>query len=152
MERPKIIRANPPLIALIEQTFPIKGREILFAWGDTIYNPAGIDPIPEALIRHELVHMHRQGSYVTEWWQKYLTDPEFRLMEEIPAHVVEYGAWIATPGISRTQRRFVLRKVAERLSSQLYGGLVTFAHARDMIKRLERESRGTDPERSGLQD
>jgi len=133
----------------INAKFKINKREILFAWNDpihgpTIYNPARIYPIPQPLIVHELLHISRQGSTVEQWWQKYIADPQFRLMEEIPAHVVEYGAWISTPGVARSQRRFILNQVAGRLSSDLYGGLITFAEAKRMIKNMEKESRGPD--------
>jgi len=137
-----IVCETPPMYVEIAKKFNLRPeQEILFAWGDKIYNPAAIVNIPRPLIIHEMLHMQRQGRFVTEWWRKYIDDPEFRLQEEIPAHVVEYAAWRQDPTIGRLQRRFILRKVAERLSSKLYGNMIDYVGARELIRKLEKESR-----------
>lgn len=65
-----------------------------------------------------------------------MTEPEFRLAEEIPAHQVEYRAFCEnhTNGPGRNARRLALHHVAARLSSPLYGRLVSYEAARRLIK------------------
>ena len=37
----RILEEYPPIIERIQETFELKGREIL-TWGDIIYNPSGV--------------------------------------------------------------------------------------------------------------
>jgi len=66
------------------------------------------------------------------WWEKYLTDIEFRLDEELAAHRAEYKAWCAV-SLNRQQRRFYLTQVAARLASPLYGNMLTYHQAKRWI-------------------
>lgn len=133
-----IIEARPPLFEEIAAAFPIvrTHKGIIYAWGDRIYNPDGIT-IPGELLVHERVHMDRQGSAVEMWWRFYLADPEFRLREEIPAHVAEHRAFCrdyATGGWAKA-RRMHLHYAAQRLSSPIYGSMITYDRARTAIKK-----------------
>lgn len=55
----RIVKAYPPLIDEIDAAFKVRGRSILFAWGDIIFNPAGA-AVPPELVAHERVHGDRQ--------------------------------------------------------------------------------------------
>lgn len=124
----KVLHLFPPNYKKIVEQFDVRGRQIIFAYGDAIYNPSRI-PITPQLERHEQVHLTRQGGDPEAWWDKYIAEPAFRLAEEIPAHVAEYQASVAH------YRAIALDDIATRLSSPLYGSLLTFGQAREVILR-----------------
>jgi hypothetical protein len=141
-----IVVADPPLIEEIDAAFHVKGKPIFFAWGDRIYNPAGVKIPPELLV-HENVHCMRQKLHgctvaaavpletrVELWWRRYLADPKFRLDEELPAHVAEY--WHIARNVNRSRRRAALSKIAKRLSGALYGKLISLEKAKLLINNL----------------
>jgi len=133
----RIIRAFPPNFARIASVFPaVKGRQgILYAWGDTIYNPSGIKVLPY-LVAHERVHGMRQGGAIEDWWDKYLHDTKFRRYEEVLAHQTEWQAFLDT-GPNCHEQELYLTMIAQRLSSKLYGNMVCEVEAKDLIGRLE---------------
>lgn len=133
----KVIRAFPPNFSAIAKVFPIKGKPgILYAWGDTIYNPSDVKVTP--WIRdHEEVHGKRQMSIgflysgTERWWTNYLVSPQFRLEEELLAHQAEYRSYVEHNSGGYGS---YLDTVAHRLSSALYGNLITFHGARELIE------------------
>jgi hypothetical protein len=126
----EIVEAFPPNIAEIREVFPLKGRE-LFAYGDIIYNPSGLN-IPNELIAHECVHQEQQGENVEDWWKKYLTDPAFRYIMELEAHQIEYQVFCDSEK-DRNVRAKYLMAIASRLASPLYGKIVSLKEARKQI-------------------
>jgi hypothetical protein len=136
----RVVMDKPPMFDEIRAAFNLTGRSVIFAWGDTIYNPYGGKITPE-LFAHEAVHGERQGSDVEGWWRRYIVDPQFRLAEEIPAHIVEYQTLLANAGHNRAARRKYLGYVARRLCSPLYGSLIGLDLAKEQLKRAERSLR-----------
>lgn len=131
----EIVKAPPPNFAAIRKIFPgAAGFGILFAYGDTIFNPSGV-PVPAHLAAHEHVHQKQQRGYgVEKWWEHYLISPQFRLEQEIPAHQVEYEQWCIDNPTSRPTRRVGLKGMAQRLSGPLYNNMVSFPKAKALIK------------------
>lgn len=134
----RVVHERPPNYADIAAVFDLsKTKGIIFAYGDVIYAPDCI--VPPQLMVHERVHCERQGADVAGWWRRYLDDAEFRLAEEVPAHRAEYRFWCARPGSEkpvagfRSGREYYLMQIAKRLSSPLYGGLVSIGKARLLI-------------------
>ncbi len=128
----RVIKSRPPNFQQVAQAFPLvltlKG--VVYTWGDVIYNPDGfhIDPWLKA---HEGVHFSRQGSdleRITQWWDKYCADPEFRFREELPAHRAEYRAFCAVHKRGGDRHAF-LNHIANRLAGELYGAMLTPAEA-----------------------
>jgi len=123
----KIIHERPPNFQDIIKVFPMADNYgVIFAFNGAIYSPSGYD-IPYPLIKHEGVHISRQG--VTEadaikWWDKYLKSMDFRYAEELVAHRAEYVACIETAS-NRNMKRKALKFIAKRLASPLYGNMVT---------------------------
>ena len=128
--RQNVIVAKPPVydrcIAVFGEAV-IVGKPILWAWGDTIYNPLDID-IPRELFAHEAVHGERQLAVDPHrWWDNYLTDTLFRYNEERLAHraewrnMVKYGA-----GKNLTP---AFEAIAGRLAGPLYGNVATLKEA-----------------------
>jgi len=137
----RIVIAEPPLIDRIDEAFKVRGKPVIFAWGDKIYNPMGINVGPE-LVAHEKVHGERQIAQfgdddVEGWWDRYIEDPQFRLAEEIPAHVAEYAFLCGTNAhrwnSQRNMRRTYAAAIARKLSSPLYGNLISFEVAKKMF-------------------
>lgn len=133
---PPIIQvAYPPIMDKIEQTFgALRGRAILYAWGEYVFNPMGV-LIPKQLMFHEWVHGQRQGKNPEGWWEVYMADTDFRLREEILAHRGEYDAFCMLYK-DRNVRSNYLTKVARKLASPLYGSMVSFMQAKKVIEAL----------------
>lgn len=127
----KIVADYPPNISEIRKVFPITAG-VIFAWGDTIFSPDGID-VPPELIEHEEIHGQRQKGDPEGWWEQYLTDPAFRLAEEVPAHQAEF-LWIMK-NANRSDRRKALIQISNRLSSPLYGRIIRPKEAKKLIQK-----------------
>jgi len=140
----RVVHAPPPMFEEIDAAFNVRGRPVLFAFGDKIYNPAGVN-VPPDLMAHEEVHGERQlrlnpfdrAAGVLEWWRRYIAEPEFRLAEELPAHVAEFNSlcrqnrakWVS----ERNMRRTLAAHVARKLAAPLYGRLLAFPDAKKAI-------------------
>lgn len=124
--------ARPPMFAEIDAAFHVAGKPVLFAWGDTIYNPEG-GKVTKELVEHEFIHCAQQGAYeggVDAWWKQYLIDAQFRFSQELPAHQQEYRAYCKRHATGRSK---YLDHVATKLSSPLYGLNRTYDAVRHAI-------------------
>lgn len=120
--------ANPPNFEQILIAFPNANQHgVIFAYGNTIFNPSGVN-IPPALLAHEEVHGKRQlrhlpnGASKTDpvwWWEAYIADPEFRYTEELHAHAAEYTVQMRLIH-DRNQRAKLAMSTAQRLLAPLY--------------------------------
>lgn len=134
----RVIKAYPPNFSTLAKAFPIKGRPgILYAYGDTLYNPSGVKVTPW-IMAHEEVHGMRQedeGMSLDRWWDEYINYPDFRLKEELLAHQAEWKSFKAEhvydPGVFRVLG--YLDTISTRLSSPLYGSLLSFEEAKRKI-------------------
>lgn len=128
----KVIKAYPPNFSVLAKRFPIKGKPgILYAWGDTLYNPSGVKVTPW-IMSHEEVHGGRQKrSGLDAWWDNYMKIPGYRLYEELLAHQAEWQAFLR---YSNEPSSPYLDLIATRLSSPLYGSMVAYEDARLAIK------------------
>lgn len=134
----RIVKAFPPNYRAINDAFKVRGRDVMFAYGDAIYNPMGT-PISLALQAHEAVHGKRQAGDPATWWERYIADPKFRLDEEIPAHQAEYrwhaqdaGASLPVKGF-RSMLDYQHLQIALRLSGSLYGRLISLSDAKALV-------------------
>lgn len=114
----KIEIAEPPMIEEIDAAFGCRGQAILYAWGDTIYNPTGFT-VPDYLKAHEAVHGQHQNGSVEAWWRKYIADAEFRYEQELAAHREEFRVQAAKLR-DRNARERLLMRTASRLVAPLY--------------------------------
>lgn len=130
-----VLCREPPMFDEIDAAFHVKGKEVIFAWGDKIYNPQNIE-VGDELMAHEMVHGMRQGDRVEEWWRRYLYDKAFRLAEEAPAHRAELQVLLRRAR-GRNDRRYYTKHVAGKLASPLYGGLITPAKAKFVLTHEE---------------
>lgn len=99
----------------------------IFAYDGNIYANS---PLPQHLIIHETVHLERQKEMgADKWVDKYLTDKEFRLNEEILAYREQLKSIK-----NRDERAKLLIKCSQDLSSPLYGNIVTFFEALKLLR------------------
>ena len=126
----------PPNFKAINDKFSVRGKPVLFCYGDKIYNPMKI-VIPPELIAHEEVHSKSQLQMgVKLWWDLYIKDKLFRLEEEIEAHRAEYQYLLSTQpnGLDRKAYESSFAKpIIERLSGPLYGNMITYEKALERI-------------------
>jgi hypothetical protein len=128
----EVVAGRPPNYEAIVAVFPgAADPGVIFAYGDRIYALGGRRLTP-ALQAHEAVHCSRQGGRPDHWWELYLTDPKFRLEEELLAHRAEYLAYCARHG-NRLKRELALEAIARKLAAPLYGGLISPEDARRAI-------------------
>lgn len=113
-----IKKEPPPNYDVIRAAFDLSGYKPIFAYSPNIYDPDGVG-VPPELIAHEEVHIKRQGMFPATWWKSYIADENFRLAEEILAHIAEY--YVLANGRRRPQRREIFNEVAKRLRSPIYG-------------------------------
>lgn len=130
---PAIVDALPPNFDAILAAFPEASRpNLIFSYGDRIYY-RGDAALPPELLAHEKVHCARQLDIgIGAWWERYIAETAFRLDEELLAHRAEYEAARARRGDRNAQAR-MLHVIAQRLSSPLYGGLLSYPEARRLI-------------------
>jgi hypothetical protein len=131
-----VVKAFPPNYKEICKAIPgvLKNKAIVFAYGDTIYNPAGA-MLQMHFLAHEQTHLDRQSGNPDEWWSKYLSDVQFRLDEEVVAYRVQYQ--YAVEFGSRADRRNLLKHIANDLSGPMYGNLVNREQAIKLITNEE---------------
>lgn len=144
--RMKVVRDRPPLFDAIDAKFSVRGKPVIFAWGETIFVPQGSLDIHPSLVAHEAVHGERQMRYqepgedfqllqefrIIAWWQRYIADPAFRREEEVLAHLAEYKHLCDHSG-GRNQRRRHLAIVSTKLSHPLYGPMMNKETARKVL-------------------
>ena len=114
------------------ERFPLTGREI-FAYGDTIYNPLG-GAMPIWIIEHEEVRRDQQRKGVKQWWASYLEDDDFRFNMELEAHQVEYRCFCRHNKDRNDQAKYLFW-IAKRLSSKMYGSMITLREAVSLIRK-----------------
>jgi hypothetical protein len=144
----RIIHDYPPLYTEIAAAFPIKHRSVIFAWGDTIYNPHSL-VLDNALRAHEGIHRVQHESYEggpEAWWRRYIADKMFRLDQEVPAHAAEYMVYAVMAAADATaygthadamrkRRRYLLSQIARKLSSATYGPMVGQRKALELLRK-----------------
>lgn len=128
-----IVQTRPPNYAAILAVFPSAQKPgVIFSYYPNIHYLGGTE-LPPELVAHEEVHLFRQRQKGVEaWWGQYLTDPTFRYNEEILAHRIEYQH-LASSASCRQMRRQALKRTSQRLSSALYGGMVSSKKAAEDI-------------------
>jgi hypothetical protein len=121
-----VVIGFPPNYREIVKVFPmVRGLNMLFAYGNTIYTPHKI-VMTKPLMDHEKAHGKRQSD-PAKWWDLYLDDRTFRLQEEIIAHRAEYQA-LKDMGVIERYPNY-LNDTARKLSHKVYGPMIDFETA-----------------------
>ncbi len=124
----------PPNIEEIAAVFPTaRGYGVLFTYGGTLFNPSRV-LISSPLMAHEEVHQYQQeNGTIKGWWDRYLTDSEFRFEQELAAHRAEYKHY-CDGFTDRNARSAMLSRIARRLAGPLYGGMISISEAKGRIR------------------
>lgn len=107
----------------------------LFCYGDTIYNPSKREILPDA-IHHESVHSKQQGDNPDVWYNKYLTDGSFRLLQEVEAYGEQFifaKDAIHKAGETNKMADWVLSTMAQALSTD-YKLDISYGEAESKIR------------------
>jgi hypothetical protein len=131
----EIIHDFPPNFDEIEKVFGSIPITVVFTYGSKIYAP-GHGDISENLMVHEQIHEAQQAEAggPESWWKRYLEDPIFRLDQEVEAYHAQYRHY-ARIERDRNKRIRFLSQISIDLSSTIYGGIVGYRQAMQMIKR-----------------
>ena len=124
----KIITEFPPNHKEIAEVFDLSGRTAVFTYGDTIFNPYKCI-MPKDLIVHEKVHIKQQGDRPDLWWNMYMKDQEFRLKQELEAYQTQFKFY---KSVNKGWMSF-LKRIAFDLSSPMYGNIINYAKAFELI-------------------
>lgn len=130
----KIVIEQPPILEIAKAVFDIP-KNAVFTYGDTLYNPQG-GHVDEHLMRHEETHTRQQGIDPDGWWKRYVSDPEFRLSQEVEAYHNQYMSFCKTNKDRNNQTRFLMR-LAKDLSSPMYKLGVSMHSSMQMIRSFE---------------
>lgn len=115
-----------PLLEEYQKKFKIT-LQTIFAYSPYIYHNYALS---KDLIIHEQTHIKRQNEQGLDIWvHNYLNDDEFRLKEEIIAYLAQI--WSIK---DRNLRLKVRVRSAKDLSSALYGNIITYEEAFDILK------------------
>ena len=127
-----IVDGLPPNYAEIVERIPSAANKgVVFTYGQTLYAP-GRKHIGKPLMIHEETHAGRQGpteGTARSWWRDYLNSQEFRFHEELLAHRAELKEYQRTTK-DRNKLAWHFHDLAVRLSSPLYGNIITYTEAR----------------------
>lgn len=127
----KIIKGYPPNYDKIAKRFDLSGKSVVFTYDGVLYDPSGGEIAPDLMV-HEEVHARLQKVIGTvRWWERYLENDKFRLMQEIFAYRAQYQ--YAQDNYNRNDRRRLLQHISKDLSSDLYGKLITKEEAKEAI-------------------
>ena len=136
----EIINEKPPIWDLAKEHFAFNPDATFFTWGNKLFNPAKIDPVPMDIIKHEEVHAAQQnhneeGAKV--WWARYMQEPLFRVDQEARAFGVQYK-YLCTVNKDRNAQARILHAIACLLSGPTYGNAISHSAARDFIKQYSK--------------
>lgn len=130
----EIIKSFPPNYEVLKSVFN-PPNDTLFCFKDKLYNPSGID-IPEDVLFHEEVHSKQQEKWdITEWWNKYIKDPKFRLEVELEAFALQYR--LVKRVYPAKEAKMCLEELAEGLAKR-YNLNLTVSKAETLIRKYDK--------------
>lgn len=129
----EIVYAKPPNYERVASAFNLEDHPgVIFTYGNKIYVPAGDKlKIDKPLMRHEETHARQQRDIgIEEWWDKFITEPEFRLSQELEAYREQYRNMA---DLDAPSRMGYLNHICSDLSGEMYGNIMTHEEARVAI-------------------
>ena len=133
----QIKNEKPPIYDKILQAGMQPSDNVIYAYGNVIYNPSGKNITPD-LIVHEETHCRQQGNDPDDWWDRYLDDGIFRIQQEVEAYANQYN-FICKIQKDKNKRDKILRNMAMILSGPTYGSIIGSSAAYKMIKNKANE-------------
>lgn len=128
----RILDGYPPNFELIKKKFDPK-QGVVFTYGDTLYAP-GIEDVDIYLLRHEEAHARQQLVYGPQvWWDMYIDSEDFRFENELVAYQAQYKLFCKRNNSKKNRAKFLI-SLAQDLSSDMYGNIVSLAEAERGIR------------------
>ena len=127
----KILNEQPPILDKILKAGLKPRKTTVFAYGDILYNPSGVEIPPDILV-HEEVHIRQQKDN-KDFLDKYLNDKEYRLRVEVEAFREQYK-FVCEMLKDRNYRAKCLHSLAQELSGSVYGEIINLSEAINKIK------------------
>jgi hypothetical protein len=127
----KYSKEIPPIYYRCREKFGVDwDTGVIFTYGDTIYCKKDLDAEMKV---HEATHVKQQQDMGAEvWWDMYINDPAFRLTQEVEAYRNQYKFLQAH--IKDRNRLFKEKhKILMHLSSSMYGNMVTYSQAMNIL-------------------
>jgi hypothetical protein len=119
-------QADFPMMEVYKEHFPID-KHTVFALGQDIYTDYPLSP---DLMIHELVHIKQQLEVgVKEWVYDFLYVPSKRLEYEVEAYREQIKSIK-----DRNHKMRVYLDSARKISSPLYGNMITHEEAKKLLK------------------
>ena len=128
----KILNEQPPILDKLLKAGLKPQKTTVFAYGDTLYNPSGVEIPPDILV-HEEVHIRQQKDNKNACLEKYLNDKEYRLKVEVEAFREQYK-FVCEMLKDRNYRAKCLHSLAQELSGSVYGKIINYSEAINKIK------------------
>ena len=120
---------KPPVYEKCREIFGADwDKGTVFTYGGTVHSKF---PLTEDLKAHEATHVRQQLAMGKElWWERYLTDPEFRLSREVEAY--RNQATYAQKHYDRSHRRALKKHIIKSMAG-LYGSMCTAEEAEKLV-------------------
>ncbi len=127
----KVSNQIPAVYQKCHEVFGVEWDDgIVITYGDTVYSKFPISP---DLKVHEVTHVIQQREMGKDvWWKKYFEDVEFRLSQEKEAYINQ-SKWIKNNVKDRNERFRRLNKIANDLSSFVYGNIISKSEANKLL-------------------
>ena len=128
----KLSADKPPIYKRLKEVFGISwSNGIIITYGDTVHCKYMLNA--DKMV-HEKVHTIQQTKMDKDlWWEKYISDPKFRLEQEVEAYKAE-AHYIQKHIGDRNTRAKLLDCIYKDLSSSMYGNVVTYSGAKELLK------------------
>lgn len=131
----KIKYDKPPMFdELLEAGFDVNAPDVIFTYGEILYNPHNVH-LDSALLAHEALHTKQQMETpggAAAWWRKWIHDPAFRAEQEAQAYGVQYRHACKIYK-NREDRSKYLNAVVHAFAGGLYKINLSSADARQAI-------------------
>lgn len=127
-----IKREKPPNWNKLVKAFGVEWGTICVAYDKDIYAGDKANLSPD-VITHESVHLARQEEDPVGWWESYMKSKEFRFKEEVLAYRAQFSYLRDTIKDRNVLARYLWR-LAEGLSGEMYGNIVSHREAMKLIK------------------
>lgn len=131
----QILKQRPPVYDRIVKAIGTPPETAVYTYAPDIYAPNGTDLSPDCVI-HESTHIKQQNEIggAAIWWDKYLSDPEFRYAQELEAYRAQF-AFVKARTKDRNARARALTFMAGSLAGKMYGSIVRFQEAYQLIQK-----------------
>jgi hypothetical protein len=128
-----VIREEPPIYPKLVEQFGVSFEDgTCITYGDGIHLHHS-QKLSDHLLEHEKIHVIQQHQYgVKAWWERYLSDPDFRKQQEGEAYRKQWQFIKST----RRDRNAAFRlkiQILKHLSSPMYGNCCSMQDAEKII-------------------